>query len=81
MVFSPIFTFRYSYLLRYVPETALCKEDTWYSVAWYRTSLLASDDDENSAISSSQEWPSVSITRTSSFKRKLSEGMTFPKYV
>lgn len=80
MVFSPIFTFRYSYLLRYVPETALCKEDTWYSLAWYRTSLLASDDDENSAISSSQEWPSVSITRTS-FKRKLSEGMTFPKYV
>ncbi|KAG8137415.1 hypothetical protein E2320_004654 [Naja naja] len=63
----------YSYLLRYVPETALCKEDTWYSLAWYRTSLLASDD-ENSAISSSQEWPSVSITRTSSFKRKLSEG-------
>ncbi|ETE62852.1 Cohesin subunit SA-2, partial [Ophiophagus hannah] len=62
----------YSYLLRYVPETALCKEDTWYSLAWYRTSLLASDD-ENSAISSSQEWPSVSITRTS-FKRKLSEG-------
>ncbi|XP_058042644.1 cohesin subunit SA-2-like isoform X2 [Ahaetulla prasina] len=64
----------YSYLLRYIPETALCKEDTWHSVAWYRTSLLASDDDENSAINSSQEWPSVTITRTSSFKRKLSEG-------
>ncbi|XP_015743402.1 cohesin subunit SA-2-like [Python bivittatus] len=64
----------YSYLLRYVPETALCKEDTWHSLAWYRTSLLASDDDDNSAISSSHEWPSVSITRTSSFKRKLSEG-------
>ncbi|KAM3836896.1 cohesin subunit SA-2-like isoform 3-T3 [Vipera latastei] len=63
----------YSYLLRYVPETALCKEDTWYSLAWYRTSLLANDDDENSAVSSSQEWPTVSITRTS-FKRKVSEG-------
>ncbi|XP_039175541.1 cohesin subunit SA-2-like isoform X2 [Crotalus tigris] len=63
----------YSYLLRYVPETALCKEDTWYSLAWYRTSLLVNDDDENSAVSSSQEWPTVNITRTS-FKRKLSEG-------
>ncbi|XP_070607004.1 cohesin subunit SA-2-like isoform X2 [Erythrolamprus reginae] len=64
----------YSYFLRYVPETALCKEDTWHSVAWYRMSLLASDDDENSASSSSQECPSVSITKTSSCKRKLAEG-------
>ncbi|XP_062982391.1 cohesin subunit SA-2-like isoform X2 [Elgaria multicarinata webbii] len=64
----------YSYLLRYIPEPALCKEDSWYSLGWYRTSLLASEDEESSAISSLNEWPPASIARTPSFKRKLSEG-------
>ncbi|XP_061482984.1 cohesin subunit SA-2-like isoform X2 [Rhineura floridana] len=64
----------YNYLLRYIPEPALCKEDSWYSLGWYRTSLLASEDEESSAISSLNEWPPVIIARTPSFKRKLSEG-------
>ncbi|XP_066477866.1 cohesin subunit SA-2-like isoform X2 [Tiliqua scincoides] len=67
----------YSYLLRYIPEPALCKEDSWYSLAWYRSSLLANEDEESSAVSSLNEWPPMRIARTPSIKRKLSEGSLF----
>ncbi|XP_053240051.1 cohesin subunit SA-2-like isoform X3 [Podarcis raffonei] len=60
----------YSYLLRYTSEPALCKEEFVYSLEWYRTSLLASDEDESSIISSISEWPS---DRTPC-KKTLSEG-------
>ncbi|XP_077783681.1 cohesin subunit SA-2-like isoform X4 [Podarcis muralis] len=60
----------YSYLLRYTSEPALCKEEFVYSLEWYRTSLLASDEDESSIISSISEWPS---DRTPC-KKNLSEG-------
>ncbi|XP_044288872.1 cohesin subunit SA-2-like isoform X3 [Varanus komodoensis] len=68
----------YSYLLRYMPEPAFCKEDSWYSIGWYRMSLLANEDEESSANSSLNEWPPSHIARIPSFKRKLSEG-TWPK--
>ncbi|XP_053162880.1 cohesin subunit SA-2-like [Hemicordylus capensis] len=64
----------YSYLLRYIPEAAFSSGDSWYSLSWYRSSLLASEDEESSAISSLNEWPPMRIARTPSFKRKLSEG-------
>ncbi|XP_034971500.1 cohesin subunit SA-2 isoform X2 [Zootoca vivipara] len=60
----------YSYLLRYTSEPALCKEEFVYSLEWYRTSLLANDEDENSIISSLSELPS---NRTPC-KKNLSEG-------
>ncbi|XP_054830772.1 cohesin subunit SA-2-like [Eublepharis macularius] len=62
-----------SYLLRYLPDPALSRGDSWHSLSWYRTSLLASEDEESSAISSLNEWPPVSAAKTP-FKRKFSEG-------
>lgn len=68
----------YSYLLRYIPEPAFCKGDSWYSLGWYRTSLLANEDEETSSISSLNEWLPISPARMSPFKRKLCEGIAFP---
>ncbi|XP_015266465.1 PREDICTED: cohesin subunit SA-2-like [Gekko japonicus] len=62
----------YSYLLRYVPDPALSRADSWHSLGWYRTSLLASEE-EDSAASSLNEWAPVSVAKTP-FKRKFSEG-------
>uniref|UniRef100_A0A672UC67 Cohesin subunit SA n=1 Tax=Strigops habroptila TaxID=2489341 RepID=A0A672UC67_STRHB len=42
---------------------------------WYRNSLLANEDDESSVLGSSGEWSPVGTSKTSSFKRKLSNGM------
>uniref|UniRef100_A0A6J0TXW5 Cohesin subunit SA n=1 Tax=Pogona vitticeps TaxID=103695 RepID=A0A6J0TXW5_9SAUR len=64
----------YSYLLRYIPEPALCKGDAWYALGWYRTSLLASEDEETSSTSSLNEWPPISTAGMPSFKRTLYEG-------
>ncbi|XP_060625830.2 cohesin subunit SA-2-like [Anolis sagrei] len=64
----------YSYLQRYIPEPALCKGDSWYSLGWYRTSLLANEEEDNSVVSSSNEWPPANITRVPALKRKFSEG-------
>uniref|UniRef100_A0A803T4Q9 Cohesin subunit SA n=1 Tax=Anolis carolinensis TaxID=28377 RepID=A0A803T4Q9_ANOCA len=54
----------YSYLQRYIPEPALCKGDSWYSLGWYRTSLLANEEEENSVVSSLNEWPPLNLTST-----------------
>ncbi|XP_062831399.1 cohesin subunit SA-2 isoform X2 [Anolis carolinensis] len=64
----------YSYLQRYIPEPALCKGDSWYSLGWYRTSLLANEEEENSVVSSLNEWPPLNLTSTLALKRKISEG-------
>ncbi|XP_048348678.1 cohesin subunit SA-2-like isoform X1 [Sphaerodactylus townsendi] len=63
----------YSYLLRYEPDPALSKGDSWNSLVSYKTSLLASEEEESSAASSLNEWPPVSDAKTP-FKRKFSEG-------
>ncbi|XP_077199485.1 cohesin subunit SA-2-like isoform X2 [Paroedura picta] len=62
----------YSYLLRYVPDPSLSRADSWHSLGWYRTSLLASEEEEGSAASSFNEWRPVSVPKTP-FKRKFSE--------
>uniref|UniRef100_A0A8C4VMC2 Cohesin subunit SA n=1 Tax=Gopherus evgoodei TaxID=1825980 RepID=A0A8C4VMC2_9SAUR len=64
----------YSYLQRYVTEPASCRGDEWHPLVWYRNSLLANEEEENSVISSLREWSPTSRSKTSSFKRKLSNG-------
>uniref|UniRef100_A0A8C4VRE3 Cohesin subunit SA n=1 Tax=Gopherus evgoodei TaxID=1825980 RepID=A0A8C4VRE3_9SAUR len=68
----------YSYLQRYVTEPASCRGDEWHPLVWYRNSLLANEEEENSVISSLREWSPTSRSKTSSFKRKLSNGMKVP---
>ncbi|XP_043393666.1 cohesin subunit SA-2 isoform X6 [Chelonia mydas] len=64
----------YGYLQRYITEPASCRGDEWHPLVWYRNSLLANEDEENSVISSLREWSTTSRSKTSSFKRKLSNG-------
>ncbi|XP_038013968.1 cohesin subunit SA-2-like isoform X2 [Motacilla alba alba] len=61
-----------SYLQRYVTEPLPCRGDKWQPLVWYRNSLLANEDEESSVLGSLGEWPPVSSSKTSSFKRKLS---------
>ncbi|EMP32579.1 Cohesin subunit SA-2, partial [Chelonia mydas] len=68
----------YGYLQRYITEPASCRGDEWHPLVWYRNSLLANEDEENSVISSLREWSTTSRSKTSSFKRKLSNGMKVP---
>ncbi|XP_043393665.1 cohesin subunit SA-2 isoform X5 [Chelonia mydas] len=65
---------KYGYLQRYITEPASCRGDEWHPLVWYRNSLLANEDEENSVISSLREWSTTSRSKTSSFKRKLSNG-------
>ncbi|XP_043351706.1 LOW QUALITY PROTEIN: cohesin subunit SA-2-like [Dermochelys coriacea] len=64
----------YCYLQRYITEPASCRGDEWHPLVWYRNSLLANEDEENSVISSLREWSPTNRSKTSSFKRKLSNG-------
>ncbi|KAM7182219.1 cohesin subunit SA-2-like isoform 2-T3 [Macrochelys suwanniensis] len=64
----------YGYLQRYITEPASCRGDEWHPLVWYRNSLLANEDEENSVISSLREWSPTSRSKTSYFKRKLSNG-------
>ncbi|XP_026698266.1 cohesin subunit SA-2-like isoform X2 [Athene cunicularia] len=64
----------YAYLQRYIAEPLLCRGDEWQPLIWYRKSLLANEDEESSVLSSSREWSPVGTSKTSSFKRKLSNG-------
>uniref|UniRef100_A0A8C8B980 Cohesin subunit SA n=1 Tax=Otus sunia TaxID=257818 RepID=A0A8C8B980_9STRI len=64
----------YAYLQRYVAEPPPCRGDEWQPLIWYRKSLLANEDEESSVLSSSREWSPVGTSKTSSFKRKLSNG-------
>lgn len=64
----------YAYLQRYVAEPLPCRGDEWQPLIWYRNSLLANEDDESSVLGSSGEWSPVGTSKTSSFKRKLSNG-------
>ncbi|XP_031956120.1 cohesin subunit SA-2-like isoform X2 [Corvus moneduloides] len=64
----------YSYLQRYITEPLPCRGDEWQPLVWYRNSLLANEDEESSVFGSLGEWPPVSSSKTSSFKRKLSSG-------
>ncbi|XP_048180415.1 cohesin subunit SA-2-like isoform X2 [Corvus hawaiiensis] len=64
----------YSYLQRYITEPLPCRGDEWQPLVWYRNSLLANEDEESSVFGSLGEWPPVSSSKTSSFKRKLSNG-------
>ncbi|XP_073209876.1 cohesin subunit SA-2-like isoform X16 [Lepidochelys kempii] len=64
----------YGYLQRYITEPASCRGDEWHPLVWYRNSLLANEDEENSVISSLRELSPTSRSKTSSFKRKLSNG-------
>ncbi|XP_057260499.1 cohesin subunit SA-2-like isoform X3 [Pezoporus wallicus] len=65
---------KYAYLQRYVAEPLPCKGDEWQPLIWYRNSLLANEDEESSVLGSSGEWSPVGTSKTSSFKRKLSNG-------
>uniref|UniRef100_A0A8C0EX55 Cohesin subunit SA n=1 Tax=Bubo bubo TaxID=30461 RepID=A0A8C0EX55_BUBBB len=65
----------YAYLQRYIAEPLPCRGDEWQPLIWYRKSLLANEDEESSVLSSSREWSPVGTSKTSSFKRKLSNGM------
>ncbi|XP_027582182.2 cohesin subunit SA-2-like isoform X2 [Pipra filicauda] len=64
----------YTYLQRYIAEPLPCRGDGWQPLVWYRNSLLANEDEESSALGSLGEWPPVGTSKTSSFKRKLSNG-------
>ncbi|XP_062457485.1 cohesin subunit SA-2-like isoform X2 [Rhea pennata] len=64
----------YTYLQRYVAEPLSCRGDEWQPLVWYRNSLLANEDEESSVLSSLGEWSPVGTSKTSSFKRKLSNG-------
>ncbi|XP_059695382.1 cohesin subunit SA-2-like isoform X2 [Haemorhous mexicanus] len=64
----------YSYLQRYITEPLPCRGDKWQPLVWYRNSLLANEDEESSVLGSLGEWPPVGSSKTSSFKRKLSNG-------
>uniref|UniRef100_A0A8B9FN88 Cohesin subunit SA n=1 Tax=Amazona collaria TaxID=241587 RepID=A0A8B9FN88_9PSIT len=61
--------------LVYVAEPLPCRGDEWQPLISYRNSLLANEDEESSVLGSSGEWSPVSTSKTSSFKRKLSNGM------
>ncbi|XP_021402353.2 cohesin subunit SA-2 isoform X1 [Lonchura striata] len=64
----------YSYLQRYITEPLSCRRDKWQPLVWYRNSLLANEDEESSVLGSLGEWHPVGSSKTSSFKRKLSNG-------
>ncbi|XP_017673874.1 PREDICTED: cohesin subunit SA-2-like isoform X1 [Lepidothrix coronata] len=64
----------YTYLQRYIQEPLPCRGDEWQPLVWYRNSLLANEDEESSALGSLGEWPPVGTSKTTSFKRKLSNG-------
>ncbi|XP_025964775.1 cohesin subunit SA-2-like isoform X1 [Dromaius novaehollandiae] len=64
----------YAYLQRYIAEPLSCRGDEWQPLVWYRNSLLANEDEESSVLSSLGEWSPVGTSKTSSFKRKLSNG-------
>ncbi|XP_039581650.1 cohesin subunit SA-2-like isoform X3 [Passer montanus] len=64
----------YNYLQRYITEPLPCRGDKWQPLVWYRNSLLANEDEESSVLGSLGEWPPVGSSKTSSFKRKLSNG-------
>ncbi|KAF2986443.1 hypothetical protein EK904_003707 [Melospiza melodia maxima] len=64
----------YSYLQRYITEPLACRGDKWQPLVWYRNSLLSNEDEESSVLGSLGEWPPVGSSKTSSFKRKLSNG-------
>ncbi|XP_074764100.1 cohesin subunit SA-2-like isoform X2 [Athene noctua] len=64
----------YAYLQRYIAEPLPCRGDEWQPLIWYRKSLLSNEDEESSVLSSSREWSPVGTSKTSSFKRKLSNG-------
>lgn len=66
---------RYSYLQRYITEPLSCRGDEWQPLVWYRNSLLANEDEETSVPGNLGEWPPMDSSKTSSFKRKLSNGM------
>ncbi|XP_066032585.1 cohesin subunit SA-2-like isoform X1 [Chamaea fasciata] len=64
----------YSYLQRYITEPLSCRGDEWQPLIWYRNSLLANEDEESSVLGSLGEWAPMGSSKTSSFKRKLSNG-------
>ncbi|RMC06709.1 hypothetical protein DUI87_16152 [Hirundo rustica rustica] len=64
----------YSYLQRYITEPLSCRGDEWQPLVWYRNSLLANEDEESSVLGSLGEWAPMGSSKTSSFKRKLSNG-------
>ncbi|XP_032852457.1 cohesin subunit SA-2 isoform X2 [Tyto alba] len=64
----------YAYLQRYIAEPLPCRGDEWQPLIWYRNSLLANEDEESSVLSSSGECSPVGTSKTSSSKRKLSNG-------
>uniref|UniRef100_A0A8C3KC00 Cohesin subunit SA n=1 Tax=Calidris pygmaea TaxID=425635 RepID=A0A8C3KC00_9CHAR len=65
----------YAYLQRYIAEPLPCRGDEWQPLIWYRSSLLANEDEESSVLGSSGEWAPVGTSKMPSFKRKLSNGM------
>uniref|UniRef100_A0A8C3MYI6 Cohesin subunit SA n=1 Tax=Geospiza parvula TaxID=87175 RepID=A0A8C3MYI6_GEOPR len=71
----------YSYLQRYITEPLACRGDKWQPLVWYRNSLLANEDEESSVLGSMGEWPPVGSSKTSSFKRKLSNGMKTSQFL
>lgn len=64
----------YAYLQRYITEPLPCRGDDWQPLIFYRNSLLANEDEESSVLGSPGEWSPVGTSKTSAFKRKLSNG-------
>ncbi|KAK2528131.1 cohesin subunit SA-2, partial [Columba livia] len=64
----------YVYLQRYITEPLPCRGDDWQPLIFYRNSLLANEDEESSVLGSPGEWSPVGTSKTSAFKRKLSNG-------
>nr|XP_021143323.1 cohesin subunit SA-2 isoform X3 [Columba livia] len=64
----------YAYLQRYITEPLPCRGDDWQPLIFYRNSLLANEDEESSVLGSPGEWSPVGTSKTSTFKRKLSNG-------
>lgn len=75
------FCSRYSYLQRYITEPLACRGDKWQPLVWYRNSLLSNEDEQSSVLGSLGEWPPVGSSKTSSFKRKLSNGMKTSQFL
>lgn len=71
---------RYGYLQRYITEPGFCKGDEWHPLVWYRNSLLANEEEESSVTGGVGEWSSMSPSKISTFKRKLSNGMKTPLF-
>uniref|UniRef100_A0A8C3TZ33 Cohesin subunit SA n=1 Tax=Catharus ustulatus TaxID=91951 RepID=A0A8C3TZ33_CATUS len=71
----------YSYLQRYITEPLSCRGDEWQPLVCYRNSLLANEDEETSVLGSLGEWPPMGSSKTSSFKRKLSNGMKTSQFL